>query len=363
MSIYNDTLGGLCENLRTAMEDYQGVNYAFNSSKMNGALDFILGPQNDTGAIEVTQLQDQNGKLRKARVVYKQPFDLDDVVTGATAEAAGLCDTSTEPEPKDVTVEIDDAVSMTAPLGFTEAKLRLYCENPQAFMQEYLLGHLARQREKLDQSILTAINVDAGVNYEADGTKTAADTSKSVDILTSTGLPNVVGFDEIIADYENNQLNGIPAVIGQGNFDTFVRLQNLTCCNSSTPFVQSVQELGVAFYKDQQANATLGSNEILVVAPGASKLLTYNENSHIMLADNPLARHITIPDPVYGNALTWDLDFKWDECNKKWIWFTRLYFKVFNTFQSDSFPSGSIVDNGSLRGMTGIFKYTAAKAS
>lgn len=358
MSIYQ-SLAGMTENLVKAMKDFQGQNYAFDVTKKNGALDFILGPQN-TSRVESELLTAGGGKLRKARVVYKQSFTTDDVSTGTTAEGAGLCDTSSQPEPKEVIIDIDNANSMAAPLGFTEDKLRLYAENPEAFMNEYLFNQLARQREKLDEQILTAIMGGSGVNYEEDGGITAAGSSKSVELLNADGTPKYQGLDEILGDYENNGMVGIPAIIGNGKFAKFFRLQNLVCCNSATPFDQAVADAGVAWYKDQNAASILeSSDDILVVAPGATKFISYNENEHVTIPETALVKHLVIPDPVYGNALKWDLDFKWDECSKKYVWFTRVYFTVFNTFQADSFPSGS----ANYENVTGIFEYKATQGA
>jgi hypothetical protein len=359
MSIYNTDLAGLCEDLVVQLSDLQGENSQFKLGKKNGILDFLVSPENVAASgAEITSLSDANGKLKTARVVYKPQQAESVIVTDATAEAAGLCDSNVEPEPLETTVKIDSATSFAAPLGFSNNKMKEYCQDSTLFMKDFLDEYLRLGREKLNQQILAQVEAGIGINYEEDGSTTAAGAYKSVDILNADGTPRYQGIDEIIGDYENNNLNGMPAVIGQGNIAKFYRLEKLVCCNDSVAFPDV--ETGISFFKDQHSNSVLGANQTLVIAPGATQLITYNENAHIDI-DEPLARHIVVPDPVYGNALKWDLDFKWDECNKKWVWFARVYFRVFNTFQPDGFPSGSPL--GDRNGMTGIFGYTAAVAS
>ena len=361
MSIYNSNLAGLCEDILMSSAQLQGQNSTFSLGKMNGALDFILSPVNvQNSGVEVMSLSDPSGKLKTARVVYKQQGDASLIATGVTAENRTVCDAGTEPEPKEEFVKIDDAIA-TPVLNFTNSKLKEYCEEKGSFMNSFLNEYLRIARETLSQQVLTKIDAGSGVNYEADGTTTAAGVSKGVTLLDASGNPVYVGLNEIIMDYENNNLNGIPAVIGQGNFDAFFRLQNLVCCNSTTPFVQAVDDSGVAYFKDHHANSVLGSNEILVVAPGATRFIGYTENTHINRNDEGGdSYHITIPDPVYGNSLMWDLDFSWDKCTKTWEWLAKTYYTVYNTFQADAFPSGSPL--GDRNGMTGIFKYTANRA-
>jgi hypothetical protein len=59
--------------------------------------------------------------------------------------------------------------------------------------------------------------------------------------------------------------------------------------------------------------------------------------------------------------LKWDFDFKWDECDKVWIYTLSADYDLF-TIPSDASGSDDlsspIVEND-LVGMTGIFRYRA----
>ncbi len=108
---------------------------------------------------------------------------------------------------------------------------------------------------------------------------------------------------------------------------------------------------------DQAANAILGNNKFLVVAPNVSHLLWFNKNANIGI-NTEIIQHIVIPDPVYGNALKWDLDFKWDECDKQWIYTLGAWYDVFNAIKDDAFVS----PDDELNNMTGILTYEATAA-
>jgi hypothetical protein len=60
----------------------------------------------------------------------------------------------------------------------------------------------------------------------------------------------------------------------------------------------------------------------------------------------------------------WDLDFKWDECNKVWIYAYSAYFDTFPVFQVDSFKTdvASPGDDDVLAGVTGIWGYNFTAA-
>jgi hypothetical protein len=105
----------------------------------------------------------------------------------------------------------------------------------------------------------------------------------------------------------------------------------------------------------------LDSNKALMLAFGSTHLLTFNENHNINI-NGDLVKHIVIQDPVYP-SVSYDLDFKWDECTKSWIFMMSLYHDIFNVFQADSFnddddsPDNSPACADELVGITGIWGY------
>lgn len=365
MADFNFDLAGVCSKILTQAEDLAGKNYAMNLQKSLGALDFITSP--DNGGIKASYVQ-KGSKVVEAKVLYKQRTLPCEIQDGNDAKDATVCDTAVEAEEKSVDVRVDDRVA-TSPRKFTNSKMVQICQDTEAFMKEYLDSDKRALREKVDEKILAKMAVDIGVNKRQDGTTVAADAYATEQLLgtaNSQNIPLTGNFNDVLMDYQNNQFVGVPALIGQGNLQTYYSLAGLACCNSVTPYADALSRSGSAFFLDQNANRVLGTaageTRALMVAFGASHLLWFNENANINInAGN--AAHIVIPDDVYP-GLKWDLDFKWDECNKVWIYQQSAYFDVFNVFRSDSFkqndPSPACDDE--LYGVTGIwgYKFTAA---
>ncbi len=357
MSLMN-ALTGACETQLRYLSKFQGVNDAFSLSKKNGALQFLASDFNIKAAdATILELGDQRGKIRKARVVYSQRGSYNDSLIGQAAIDASLCDSSTTPVENDVVVEITNRVA-TRVLSFTNTQLNELCESPENFMQRYFLNELKSAREKLDRAILANLDAARGKILHADGsTTTAAGANKSIKVIAINGTttertPIFSTFNQIKLDYEHMELNGTPAIIGQGNINEFFDLMGYACCNSTTPFADAVEQSNIAFFLDQNANSVLGNNQFLAVAPGSSMLLTYNENKSLNM-NSDLVKHYVLPDPEVP-GLMWDVDFKWDECTKAYTWFASVWWDMFNTFQDDSFSSVDTLD-----GVTGIFGYEA----
>ena len=362
---FNFDLAGVCEKILRQAKDYAGKNYAMTLQKSLGALDFITSPDNGRIKYELSQ---SGTKVVEAKVLYKQRTLPCEIQDGADAKDASVCDTAVEAAEKSVTVRIDDAVA-TAPRKFTNSNMVQICQDTTAFMREYLDSDKRALREKLNAKILAKIADNIGVNKRQDGTTTAADAYSTEQLLgtsNSQNIPLTGNFNDVLMDYQNNQFTGIPALIGQGNLQTYYTLAGLACCNTATPYADALSRSGSAFFLDQTANSVLGtaSNETraLMVAFGVSHLLWFNENANIMI-NTGNAAHIVVPDDVYP-MLKWNLDFKWDECEKTWIYQQSANFDVFNIYQTDSFktddPTPACDDE--LYGVTGIWGYKFTNA-
>jgi hypothetical protein len=361
----NFDINGACEKIMAQAKDYAKRNYAGPGGlgRATGTLDFLTSPSN--GGVKHELVTSNGGrKLRRARVIYKQRVKPCEWSSGSTALAAGLCDTPNQKEDKEVLVDVSSRIAME-PFKVANEKMVILCQDTESFYNEFISSYLRAGREKLDEVSLALIAAGVGKNIHQDGTTTAAGSYKTLDVITldslSQRVPLTGNFSTVIEDYQNMQFNGTPALIGQGNLQSYFTLAGLACCNQSTPYADALSKAGSAFFLDQAANSVLDANKALMLAFGSTHLLTFNENNNINL-DNGLVKHIVIPDPVYPQ-LKWDFDFKWDECTKSWIFFISVYNDIFNLFQADSFnddddsPDNSPACSDELLGVTGIWGY------
>ena len=356
---------GACQSILKYMAELQEPNYAFTLGKKVGFLDYITSRENLRISNATTNAMTSGGKIRRMEVIYNQRTKDDVIKTGQAAIDATLCDTAEMFEQKNVIVEIDNRIA-TRVLRFTNQQLNEICQNPETFMNQFIFQEMAAGREKLDKVLLAETDAAAGKIIGHDGTITAdpgAGAGKPVKLIATTTegdrKPLFGPWGTIGLDYVNMELNGTPFVIGQGISYEFMQLARWSCCNSAIPYDDAIALAGLAYYLDQNVNQIMGNNEFLVIAPGSQILLTYNENTNIGINYPNISQHIVITDPVVP-GLNWDLDMRWNECDKAWDTFLSVYFKLFNTFQDDSFNCSGTADR--LCGMTGIFKYIATAA-
>jgi hypothetical protein len=363
----NFDLVGVCQRIEKYAGELAGPNYAFNLGRQTGAIDFILDPLN--GGIK-SELSQKGDKAVRGKVFYRQRTKPCEILDGDDAKEAGICDEGESAEFKEVDVELSDAIA-NKPRRFAAADMAAICQNTQTFVNYTLATDMRAMRERLDEKILSKLAVDIGVKKRHDGTSVAADQYTNVQLLgTSNGqpIPLIGNYQaKLLADYRKMQFTGIPALIGEGNLDTFYNLADMSCCNSSLiSFDAAVGKAKAAYFFDQAANSILGDggNRFIMAAFGASHLLWYNKN-HAININTPTNQHRVIQDPVYPR-LKWDLDFKWDECDEVWKYHISASFDLFNVFQADSFSSDSGQSSPScddeLLGVTGLWGYKATEA-
>lgn len=362
----NIDIVGACQAIQKEMETLAGENYAYNLKRKTGALDFITSPEN--GGVDAKLISYQEGrKIAKLHVLYDQRTKPCQILSD---EDSTVCDTGAEPVRKEATIEISNHLK-TPVRAYNNQDMVALCKDTSSFIRSRALSDFRAAHEFFSERILAALDNAIGTNDEWDGTTTAAGQYKDIQLLateSSQRIPKPGNFAEMLEDYMNNQLNGTPAIIGQGNFAMFAKLHKLSCCNSATPYGAADIDGDARFYLDQAANSVLGSNKIIMAAYKAIQLLTFNENRNINI-NTPTQAHIVVPDPL-GYPFDWNLDFYFDNCTKTWKSQYSLLWGTFQTFQADSFgadgegesPDSSPDCADELDGMTGIFGYNITAA-
>jgi hypothetical protein len=351
-------IAGACSDILVYLEQIAGQNNPFTMGKKNGALDYITSPQNGGVKAELIST-DQGRKLAQARVVYKRRIKACEMVT----TPADLCGTCTPEVPKEVKVSLSNYVG-TPCFTFSNSDMINICQDTTSFVNEYVLSAMQAGRQKVDEIILAALKSFVGVNYVHDGAPTVAGSCVNVQLLgTANGqkIPLFGNYTGMLLDYANNEMQGTPVIIGDGNLWQFSTLSQLACCNSAIPYESAVATAQAAFYIDMNASKVLGANVVHMTGYNINHLLWFNENHNINI-DTPTQKHIVIPDPV-NPALAWDMDFEFDACSKSWKWKLGAWVGVFNIIQADAFSSGAspVCDDDRI-GMTGNFCYTVTSA-
>lgn len=354
----NYSIVGACQFIRKEAEELAGQNYAFNLQRKTGMLDWLTSPEN--GGTNARYIE-SNGKLHKLEVFYQQRTKECQVTDDCFVS---VCDDGTTPLRKRFEFILDNCIH-TPVREYTLNDMEVLCKDTKTFMQEYMESDQRAGREHLSKKMLAEVDAMRGINRYWNGPPYgAAGSSKTVDLITPSGGQNIPlpgNFAEVLLDYSNNQLNGKPSFVGQGNFELFWKLHGMSCCNATTPYGTANMEGEGRFYVDQAANEVLGANDILMIAPGAVKSVFFTENSLVekMGTNTPGNQSIVIRD-FAGYPFSWNFDLYYDICEKKWKSVMSLQWGVFNTFQADSFSSnaetaGSPDCSDELDGLTGVF--------
>jgi hypothetical protein len=365
MPLFPETAVGACDAIRAEATAMLKENAPFNLGRATGALDFITDPSNDAG-LEVLPVGNSSEKVQTLRILYDQRTR---PCQASTDPNTNICnDTGTTVTRKQAFAQIDKKISSPARY-FTVEDMAVICKGKNEFIRERLNNDLRATRERWDEIILAEMASRKGKRYGWDGTTTAAGSDTNLQLLDSNNtqqpdqdLPLGGNFVNLLMDYQNMQFSGAPAVIGQGYFDKFIRLQKLSCCNSAIPYEDAIAAAGVAYYFDQAANAVLGNNKVIVAPRGVLHLLQYNKNNLIKI-NTDLEAHTVVQDPS-NPRIKWNLDFKWDCSTERWKYMWSTHWTMFNVIQGDSFgtDTGTPDCGDELFGVTGVWGYQITRA-
>jgi len=374
LNAFDHNLIGACNNIRKEAEDLAGSNYAGRLGRINGALDFITSPENGGVDSNLVSAPGSNGsKLAQLQVTYDQRARPCQASTSLTTNVCN--DAAVRVTRKQFIKSIGKKI--TSPTyGFTNDELIIICKGSKEYIQSWLLSGVRAAKERWNEVLIAEFGALLGKKYRHDGTEVAAGTYTDVQLLFSSNgqnLPQPGNYITIEQDFRNMQLTGVPAIIGNGNLDTFYRLHGMSCCNQATPYAEAIRNAGAAYFYDHVINDVLGANRFLVIPFGILHLLTFNQNKNIeeVFGSGQLGTevHITVPDPdgltqfTNGQVLPimWNFDMKWDCTQNLWKYQFSLHWDLFNVYQSDSFATdtGTPDCSDDLVGMTGVFGYRA----
>lgn len=361
MTLPNYDIIGACAAIREEAANLQGINSSYALKRKTGMLDFITSE--DNGPRTNSKLISFQDKIATLQVFYDQRTKECQITDDC---AISVCDTGSTPVRKQFLFEADNCL-YTPVREYSVSDMEALCKDTKTFMRERGFSDLRAAKEHLSKKLLAEVDAFKGQNLHFDGSTTPVGGVKTVDLITTSGgqsIPLPGNYAQIALDYTTNQLNGNPAFVGQGNFELFWKLHGWSCCNATTPYGTANMEGDGRFYVDQAANSVLGNNDILMIAPGAVKMVTFTENSMVekMGTNSNTYQSIVVPDPD-GYPFSWNFDLYWDICDKKWKSVYSILWGVFNTFQADSFASnadtpGSPDCADELDGLTGVFGYS-----
>lgn len=357
-------LAGACAKIVRQLSDLTKQNTPFGLGRQTGMLDLLTDPNNGGVKLDLNNVQ-QGRKFVKTKVHYKTRIKPCEWLTDSSVPS--ICNEGSEPVENSVDVTISKHFSSPV-RSFTNADMINICQDTGQFINEYMMSDMRAGREKVDEYLLAQADGYSGRIRQQNGSAEippGGHLSKKLlgsDSTIGYQVPLFANYADILLNYQYDQLNGVPMLVGDGILQKFFMLSKYSAANSTgVAYDAAIAQAGAAYYYDQATSSILGANKFLVIAPNTLHLLWFNENRNINI-DSPTRRQVVVPDPVYP-GLNWDLDFEYT-CDKVWSYKISAWADMFSAVRSDAFGTDYSPQNAcedELAGMTGVFGYLATQ--
>lgn len=300
---------GYCEALLLHLRSIAGDNYPGTKVTPPGFTQMLIDNPDRPQTIGEAFT---DGHKKSVRIKYKVRSVVSQVSTSRS------CDYNIVPAYKETTASVNQFVQLG--LRIDDETIRNYCKDasasvqvgtpPTALMAEHLDSILHAMNglyQKMDEVLLTSMQAQFGVNV-----RTGNNALATININKQLNVQSLNdGLVQILADYEDNELNGQPLIVGSGLFRNLVRMQPFRQPDLSGISIQKeVNEF--KFYYDRKASSIFGVNAIGVFAPGSVHLIEYMKNVGSFAGQKGLSTKATMTDPYYG--VRWDIQFKYVDC-------------------------------------------------
>jgi hypothetical protein len=170
--------------------------------------------------------------------------------------------------------------------------------------------------KSINVALVTAMATEFGVN-----TTTGSSTGKVININRSGNDYSLDdGIVEMMTDITENEICGVPCIVGGGLFNAYTQAKALTCCNNAG------LDIGAAdtprFFFDKDTQTIWGRDSIGLFAPGSVKFISRNKYIGNWAGPRGLSFFTTLPLPVteFGCAddclrdLVLDMQLRYNDC-------------------------------------------------
>lgn len=317
-----------------------------------GMTDAVLQARRENNLIR-EQVYLIRGKKRELKVNY-YPIDCNSVADDCNVN---FCD------PGDAAEMVQENFNLSRCTASKVAKL--YKDDVRLVDNEWNFSEHGRQqiaskfealRQEMDREITTLILANAGLMLDGNATKRVSF------VNTTTGVVEPVGMWEIEQDFLDAAMRS-PYIVGGREVFQWGKALGIAADNNTTG--QDYRQLSARnMFYDNNLNTIAGDltngQHIIAFDPEALKFMSFNENMGIFATDVPVVgdrawdnmyqsgltyAHGVIVDPATG--LMWDLDVRYDECEKAFTYLLKIYWDIF-------FPQ---IQACNPQGVNGIFHY------
>lgn len=170
--------------------------------------------------------------------------------------------------------------------------------------------------KSINRALVTAAATEFGVN-----TTTGSSTGKVINInRNGNDFSLDDGIVEMMTDVQENEICGVPCLVGGGNFNAYTKAHALACCNQAGLNLNAA-ELPTWFF-DKDTQSIWGTNTVGLYAPGSVKFISRNRYVGPFAGYRGTSWFATLPLPVaeFGCAddclrdLVLDMQIRYNDC-------------------------------------------------
>lgn len=273
----------VCQRIQTDLLQYYRQNIAqFRTFGDTGYLKFLLSPQNRNGFTQI-DVESIPGKKRGVAFMVDLPYCYKLCALNVECDNEDIV--YADPETQEMTFDLtnppfrqcdDDGNPVL--LRFTESDMMKYCKNDDTtWMRNQIFRYLLRFEEALDEALTTILNTQIGTNGDGDSITnvpifTAGNTfTPNMSVLNPEAMWYI---DQLYSDIGNS---GQYALLGGTIMNKLIKFQKWTGLNAAgVDMSKAPNDQPLAFY-DRNFNTTFGISDIIMIAPGATQLVTWNK--------------------------------------------------------------------------------------
>lgn len=342
----------VCQRLQDDIVNYYKQNAAqFRTLGSTALIKWLKSPPN-TASFKQINVESIPGKLRGVA------FEVDDPFCFNLCAANADCNTEfvqVSPVTREITFDLTnppfrhcDGSGHPSVLRFVEEDLMKYCtKDDTTWIKNKIFRYLLRFEEALDAALTVILNTQVGTNGSADAiTNVPMFTSGNTFTPSQSVLnPEALWYlDQLFKDIGND---GQFAMIGGTIINKVAQFKNWATANAAGNDLSKQSPINPYPFYDRNFNTTFGQSDFLMLAPGATQLVTWNKykgEKRRSVTDLYTKATLTLPTTGLEVDYKWYYDYKCEE----WI------FEVFLHAELATVPPGGC--GADLAGVNGIIR-------
>lgn len=302
------TIGSIiaCPNIQ------EDLNTQFTKSDPTGAVvpqglsDFIDSPQNTNGFLQA-QNSPGAGKQRTVTLLYTPQILEADV----SDDAVKKCVSTNEAGQLSKDYQLDQDQGAQYDEVFNISHLAAMCKDNALWFAQRLQAIM----DAIDQKMGTDIATQAAVLFGKYGTGETGVTANIKTIRTrktTSGDFDIDGLEEITYAAQNAGYRSLPVIFGFGEIYKYFRRVAAGCCALDGIDISAYYANNQAvFVADKKVQLALGTEDFLMLAPGALQLLSWLEfEGPFNMIDDGIYKQMVITNPKNGRK--YDMQLKND---------------------------------------------------